>query len=329
MAKRGLVRRGRLSNWSGGTLRARIRAWTIIVITLTLGVFTGTGILMEREEIILTEGSHARALLGHLVTMPEFQSDLATANARLALMCGSLDAAGGRLEIVPQSAELTEEPPRLASQGQIIVATRELQLRDGRFELRYRADTEHLWQATRRSALLHTIHGLIALGALLLGVGWIFRNNLEAPLSRMSHEVKLIGGGGGWRPMIPPADSELDDLATALKDLGPSLEEQVREWVAAERRSGVAMTLNHIIDGVRYPLLDARLQVRELQTRGPSAPEREGKLRLLLADVDAIAGVLQAEEQLQFGVDAPAGGRTLRAARCESNTTEPDRRPLE
>ena len=280
-----------------------MRFWTVTVSTLTLTAFTGAGILEERRQLLETEAGHASALLEHLAHMPEFQGSAGDAARRLELLHGSLSPVSGTLELgIPGSGK-----------GQLpwtVLARRRLPLRDAELEMRYRADPVRLSRLTRRAVVIHSVHGLVALAALLAGTEWILRRKLVAPLHAISHEVALMRDGRGWAPRLPGTDEELRELSEALRGLGPGLEQQVREWIEAERRGAVALALAR----TRRPLREARGRVlqllAELEGAWVEPPlDRERRIRSLAEEIERIQEIVEAEalpvpRLARIGIDA-------------------------
>lgn len=270
------------------SIRARLRVWTVSVSTLTLAAFTTAGILEERRQLLATEAGHASALLEHLTHMPEFQGTAAEAETRVALLRGSLGTIGARLEIAPPGSG---DGPRPWA----ILARRRLALADSELELRYRVDPARIRDLTRRPALIHSLHGIVALAALVAGTEWILRRKLLVPLQAMSHQVELMREGHGWAPRLPGADEELRELSDALLGLGPGLERQVHEWIEAERRGAAALALA----GVRRPLRQARDRARELladlaAAGGASPNGPEPLVRELAEQIEAMTSAVDA-----------------------------------
>jgi len=271
------------------SIRERMRFWIVAVSTATLVAFSAAAILEERRQLLETEAVHASALLEHLAHMPEFQGDAAEAAARLALLHGSLAAVGGRLE-------LRAPADRDRAPSWTVLARRRLVLRDADLELRYRTDPARLERFTRRAILIHSVHGLVALAALLAAAEWILRRNLLAPLRALTHQVGLIRDGRGWTPRLPQTDEELQALSEALRGLGPGLEQQVHEWIEAERRGAVALALA----STRRSLREARGRVRQLLAAPEGAwveppLDRERRIRSLAEEIEKIPEIVEAE----------------------------------
>ena len=296
------------------SLRGRIIAWTTGVFGLTLGVFAVIWIGEVRSQIRDLEAAQARALLGHLAGMPEFQADERVARARLASLLPSLRRAGGEIRLVgldtdnltiPQTESLARWPLSLGGRA---------------FELRYASDGKRLAKLTKRIAVAHSAQALLAVAALLLGLWWILTRNLVVPLREICRALDRMRLGGGWRFATPQTDAELSPLVQAVANLGPGLEEQVYEWITAERRTAVATALSSIERGVAVPLARLRTAMAESE-ESPAPPEERERRRALRADLDRISETLAkgAQEHL-IRADAPSrvwGRRTTaRGAGC-------------
>lgn len=279
--------RGAKANGDGPrtSLRARVRLWTVAVFTVTLVAFTAAGIVEERRQLLRAESAHAGALLEHLARMPEFRSGAADATALLSVLRGSSDDLGGSLELgAPVSNPDTEGA---------VLARRRLDLEEGELELRYRADPGRLHAMTRRAILVHSLHGLIALGALLLGTEWILRRSLVVPLGTLSHEVGLMRDGHGWHPRVPATDGELQELTDAVAGLGPSLEKQVHEWIEVEKRGAVALALTAVRARLRDTQQRVLSLVAELEGETYAPPrDREQRIHSLAVEVRRLPELL-------------------------------------
>lgn len=280
------------------SIRTQLRLWMVAVSTLTLVPFTAAGILQERRQALELESAHAATLLEHLGHMPEFKGTAAEATERLSLLGGSLHATGASLALVPRGSR--EEAPAI-----LVLARRRLSLRDADLELLYRAARSRLDSLTRRAVLIHSVHGLVALAGLLAGTEWILRRKLLAPLHAISHQVSLMRDGRGWAPRLPHIDDELGELSEALRQLGPGLEQQVREWIEAEQRAAVALALAH----AKLKLKATSVRARELVTAltGAAAMPAGDHARLLAtlaAEVDALPSIAENEAVLALALPA-------------------------
>lgn len=284
------------------SLRFRIGGWTVTIFGVTLAVFTALGIAAERQNLESVARADAHALLAHLAEMPQFRSDRASAEEALHALRASVQVTGGDLELSAPDA------PR---EGRI-VETQLLDLREGPFELRYRNDPSWLPEVARRSVLLHLVHGVLALAALLVGTELILRRRLVAPLAHISHEVELMGRGWGWRASVPATDQELERLSHAISGLGPSLTSQAEQWIEAERRAAAGTVLQQMRLRLRAPRRRAYALLSELQARGLITPQGLPKVRLLIRELDSIGALIDEEEKqsCQRALPAKAGGRT-------------------
>ena len=267
---------------SRASLRSRVSLWNAAVMAATLTVLTVVAIHEERGQIVRTETAHARALLDHLARMPEFQGDVGTVRSHLELMRESLRAFGDALALAPRAERiLAPEDP-----GARLVATRSLSLRQGEFELRYVSDGDRIRRALRRSVAMHILYGLAALAALVAGTEWILRANLVVPLRSLSRQLDDMRDGRGWLTRLPHTDEELAGVARAVGDLGPALERQVNEWIEAERRAAVALSIGSI---------RARLRESEDHTSADASVQAERRrYALALADEERAAFASQA-----------------------------------
>jgi hypothetical protein len=283
----------------------------VAVSTVTLAVFTAAGVLEERRQLLDAESAHAAALLEHLARMPEFQKRAADAKSFLDVLRGSLGPVGASLDLAAPNASAWRDGP--------VLARRALRLDESPLVLRYRVDPERLREITRRSVLIHSLHGLVALVALLAGTEWILRRSLLAPLSALSHEVNLMRDGRGWQPRLPPTDQEFKELADALAGLGPGLERQVYGWIDVERRAAVARALTAARERLRGTQHRVLALLAELEDHDVAAPhDREQRIRSLTAEVRQLPEVLAAETQALFAAygstDARRGVGAVAAA---------------
>ena len=295
---------------SRGSLRLKIGGWTVAVFTVTLAIFTAAGIIEDRRQILQSEAAQAQALLKHFAEMPGFQRDFPTAISSLASIRSSVGPAGEHLELV--SSDQPASGP--------VAARSSLAIGDGAFELRYLSDVKRLNGMTRRSIVLHVTHAILTLAILLAGTEWILRRKLIAPLKTLSHQVDRMRDGGGWLPVVPATDAELEGLAAAVRGLGPALEEQVHRWVNAERHSAVTLALGRIRAGLTGPLRNIRGLVGDLEARHLVAPTGKPKLRSILGNLDLVREALQIEEEVELAHSRwpgppPAGGPQENGAR--------------
>lgn len=290
------------------SLRGRIMAWTTAVFGLTLGVFAVIWIGEVRGQVRDLEAAQADMLLGHLAGMPEFQADERAAQERLAALLPSLRRAGGEIRL----AEPATGGPAGAQADTL--ARWPLSLEGRAFELRYESDGKRLAALMRRTALVHTAQALVAVAALVLGLWWILTRNLVVPLREICRALDRMRRGAGWRFAVPQTDAELSPLVQAVAELGPGLEEQVYEWITAERRAAVATALSSIENAVAGPLARIRTALAESETEA-AAPEERERLRAVRANLDRLSDALTKGEQAHLiRADAPSRVWGRRAA---------------
>ena len=272
------------------SLRLRIGRWSVGVIAATVGILTAGGIGHERAVLLDAETGQAQALLQHLGRMPEFQDDLATVQAHVGRMRDSLARAGGELLVAPWG-----DVPAESGAGQILGRV-PLPLAEGRFAMAYRSDGMRVREAIRRAVWTHALYGLTGMAVLVAGIEAILRRRLLAPLRDLSRLLARMRDGGGWLPQLPLTDPELEELTREVAALGPGLAGQVREWVGAERRAGLALTAQYL-RRLRAPVDRASEVALQLRDLPGLAPEGGARLEALLADLGQVSGALAAEEQ--------------------------------
>jgi hypothetical protein len=283
------------------SLRGRLGRWIAWAFTATVALLTAAAVLEERRLVLAVGAANGESLLAHLASMPEFRADHATALAHVRHLDATLRGAGIRLELAPPSA----------APGERLVARRSIQVADGTFELRYRADAPWLARLVRRALAFHLVAGAAALVVLLFGAELILRARLIEPLRRFAHQVRFMRSGGGWKPKLPPSDAELTDLARALEELGPALHAQVQEWLEGERRAAAARAVSGLHVRLREPRRRVLALLGDLQARGLVGPDAKPKVRALVLEVERIAREIQDEEADLFGpIERPAAGDT-------------------
>ena len=284
------------------SLRWRIGGFTALVLGLTLAALTAAAILEERRVVLRVETDSARSLLGHLATMPEFRSSLGAAEARLAPLRDALAGAGVSVEI---------RPGGFPSQDGTL-ATAPVSLSEGPFAIVYRVDPSRLAEIVRGSAGVHVFLGALALVLLLLGTEWILRRHLVATVDAFALQVHHMGRGIGWEPRVPATDSELAGLAASLRELGPTLEAQVREWIGAERLAAEAQLLGRLRRRQSAAQKRALQSLADLHAHGLVLPQGMAALRAAVAEIESVGTAVDAEERERFGPGpmASKGGGT-------------------
>lgn len=282
------------------SLRRRLGRWIAWSFTVTVALLTAAAVLEERRLVHAVGAANGESLLAHLSTMPELQADHATALAHLQSLDTTLRGAGIRLEMTAPSAAATGA----------VVARRAIRLADGTYELRYRADAPWLARLMKRALVFHLVVGAAALAVLLVGAESILRARLVDPLRRFAHQVRFMRSGGGWEPKLPSSDTELADLARALEELGPALNEQVQVWLEAERRAAAAHALSDVRARLSEPKRRVLALLGDLQARALVTSDAKPKVRALVLEVERISREIDAEETALFE-------RTPRAAAGE------------
>jgi HAMP domain-containing protein len=284
-----------------------LSGWIVAVFTSTLALFTAAGIVEERRQILRNDTDQARAFVEHVAQMPEFKmpSTFGAAAPHLASIRDLLRAAGADLEMTPRPLRTRtgSAGPRELTTG--VLATRQISLSDGVFELAYRKDPGRYREMAARSVTIHVLHGVLALAALVVGTEWILRRRLLAPLARISHQVDHMRSGGGWLTILPQTDSELEALAGAVGRLGPALERQIQQWVEAERRAAVAFMLNVVRSELREPVREVRARASDLEARDLVSPAGKLQLRALVAATNHLTEALAAADRMTFAQQQP------------------------
>lgn len=87
---------------------------------------------------------------------------------------------------------------------------------------------------------LHFLHGMATILVFAVGIHFIVRRRVTAPIAQMVLAVKHFRLGA-WSPRLPRGGrDEIDWLADNLRDLGPHLEQNIASFIAADRKSIVA-----------------------------------------------------------------------------------------
>ena len=290
------------SHAASRSLRRRLWWWMLLIFGTTLVLFSGADLLQERRLLIANDTARATALLEHLAAMPEFHGRSADVIARLGSVRGVFRPTGLDVVLVPKEVP----PSAVASTVWPLLAKRPLRLSDGAFELRVRGDSSRLREVVRRSIVYHLLHGLLALGGLFFMTDWVLRHNLLSPLARISHQLRHIGRGGGWLPVLPETDRELLALRDSIADLGPSLESQVSQWVEGERRAAVALELQLLRQKLAGDTREVRVAAGDLLAREILSPDGKRALRSVLRQLDRVSAALSSSEFLHLPQNSAA-----------------------
>lgn len=281
------------------TLRRRLAAWAALALAAVIAALTGAAIVQERSVVTALERANGESLLAHLAGMPELREDSGEARRLVAMLASTL---GPNV-----SLSLSDAGSR---RGATVLASRPVDLADGRFELRFALEPGFLERLARRSAVVHGIQGIVALAISLGALEWILRAKLARPLAHVAHRIRSMRRGGGWEPVLPRADAEIAEVVDAVRELGPALHEQVLAWVEAERRTGEARALSGIRARLREPKIRALALLGDLQARDALSPFAKQKVRALVKEVERIAREVEGEEERMFGALSRPEDRT-------------------
>jgi hypothetical protein len=283
------------------SLRWRLGGWTIVIVSLTLIVATSIRVVDANRRMIARETSGANALLGRLVANQEMQRDVGDARAWLQIVQPALGAEYASVALVPTSAPVPTD--------ERLLARRPLSYREGNYELRYLLSRERFAATAREAVVFHAVHGVLTLLLLLAGMEWILRRRLLVPLHQLSHQVKHMGAGGGWQPVLPETDFEILEIRSAVRDLGPALAGQVDEWIQGEKRAAVALAISRLRAQLREPQRRALVLLGELQATGGVTPAGKVPARALTLEVEALSRLIDEAELAQMPMTgAPSAG---------------------
>ena len=282
MRKRSDLDSGR--SGEGRTLQFRVTAAVVVIFLVTLIVFTVIDVAGERSAYLRGENRHAVVVLTHLAAMANARPVHAEVAREIASFNVQLRSAGAHVELIPAGLSASQEAGAPAS--------RRLLLDGGRpYEIRYRVHEGMMRQAVVNAMALHLFHGLIAVAAIVAVTELLVRRRLIRPLALMTHQLAHMRKGGGWIASLPAVDAELTPITEAISDLGPVLEQQVKEWVEAERRAGVALAFQRVESQTREPLNRAQSLVRDLEALHTDSDDME-RIRSLRAEIDEVSAVV-------------------------------------
>jgi hypothetical protein len=183
--------------------------------------------------------------------------------------------------------------------GSGIVACQALDLSDGRWTLHYWSDGRFVRDRFRSALAIQLLQAGLTIAGLVAGIEWILRRSLLGPLSTISRQIERITEGGGWLASVPATDLEFDRLTRALRALGPGLEQQTRQWIAAERRCAVAAALSGIREKTLGPLRNAYLELSQLEAASLRDDGTKRRLRSAARSVEQLSAAL-AESDAQW-----------------------------
>jgi hypothetical protein len=207
------------STGSPGRLSNRLAAWSVSFLLGAVAALTIAGAIRENVGARRDRASSANALLDHLVSMSELRESEASARYQVGMLAEALGPSGVVLSLDPAS----RAPPATLD----VVAQRPLTLDGTTLQLRYGVDRAVAQELLVRSALVHLAAGGILLVVAFIVLRTLLRARVGFPLRRLAHQIRFMGAGGGWEPVLPAADAEISEVNDALRALGPALASQV------------------------------------------------------------------------------------------------------
>jgi len=256
-------------------------AGVLLCIVVALVAFS---VYWEKRSVVRVERETAIVLLDHLASMLNPASDPDEV-CRLLASVGSGTERSGLIHLVAPDAD--------APRGYYLAAYRDVTLGSGRQRLAYYASLQRTRSMARTNLLAHVAAGLVALAGLLWTTEIIVRRRLTIPLRAFVHQIRHASRGGGWAMDVPEVDSELDELRESFREFGPSLDGQMAEWIAVERRAAAAMASNRI----RLALSD--------EFQGPNEHKGSSDDELTFARIDR---VLAACDDAEWAPYTPCSG---------------------
>lgn len=282
------------------SLMRRLRLFTAAVLIASVAAFTAAAIWVQTWSVRNVEKDVANAFLEHLAGMPEMRTTLPGAERALASL-NDAARADSRFTIAPASE--VSRPPEMAAVP--------LAIPDNEYTLRYVSSGAKMHNAMAQAMLLHAVLGLVALVILLAGIEWLVRKRLLATVRALSHQVRHMSHGGGWEAHLPATDRELSALAGALKELGPALDTQAQQWIAAERRVAVVSTLREVRERSTANVRRALICIGETIAHRHAGPAAIPALRNAVAEIEHLANVPDEVEHALLPADAQAVVRAI------------------
>ena len=286
------------------SLGRRLRLFTAAVLIASVAAVTAAAIWLQTWSVRNVERDVANAFLGHLAGMPEMRATLARAEHAVASLNDAAPA-DSRFTVAPASE--VPRPPEVAAVP--------LAIAEHGYSLRYLSSDAKVNESMLRAMILHATLGLAALVTLLVGIEWLVRRRLLATVRALSHQVRHMSHGGGWEARLPATDIELSDLASALKELGPALDAQTRQWIAAERRVAVVTALREVRERSSGDVRRALVCIGEAIAHRHAGPAAIPALRSAVVEIEHLAAIPDEVERTLLPADALALIRAASASR--------------
>lgn len=271
---------------SPGRLSNRLAAWSGLLLLGAITALTITGAIRENAGVRRDRASSASALLDHLLSMSELRESEASARYQVRMLAEALGPSGVVLSLDP-----TGSAPRATLD---VVAQRPLAVEGKALQLRYGLERSMVHELMVRSALVHLAAGGILLVLALVVLRTLMRARFGFPLRRLAHQIRFMGAGGGWEPVLPAADAEIAEVNDALRALGPALASQVSARIEAERRAVAASVSSELRARLRDPMHLALTLLSDVQARDLLSPGGKQKVRAAMLQVERLSHEIDA-----------------------------------
>lgn len=267
-------------------LSNRLAAWSALFLLAAVAALTVTGVLREDAGARRDRTASAYALLDHLANMPELRNDESTARAQVEMLAEALRPSRVVLSLSPAGASPSEDVE--------VVAERPLAAGGRAMLLSYGIERAAVRALLLRSALVHLASGGVLLVFAVLVLRTLLRARFGFPLGRLAHQIRFMGSGGGWEPVLPAADAEISEVNDALRALGPALTGQIQVRIEAERRAVAASVSSELHARLREPLQLALTLLSDVQARDLLSPDGKPKVRAAMLQVERLTREIDA-----------------------------------
>jgi len=282
----GAIRRSGATTWSRlrraieeayGSFRFRTGLFVTLILTITVAIMTVVTIVQVQRELARRDAVYGAAVIDHLVAMQTPLSTSQEFREQIERLRPYLDRVGASVELVVDGEEARAGDARLV-------------LLDGEYSLRYVTRGDRTASLTREALLVHLVHGVITLVALLLVVEWGLRRRIFAPLDAMRRQLEHIRRGGRVAG-LPPVDHELDGLSSAVRGIGPAVERQVAEWIETDRRATVALMFARITHALMPSLRSALMLSEKIATSDGLPLHARRDARAIRSDLETASDI--------------------------------------
>lgn len=271
---------------SPGRLSNRVAAWSGLLLLGAIAALTITGAIRENAGVRRDRAASASALLDHLVSMSELRESEASATYQVRMLAEALRPSGVVLSLDPTGST--------SATTLDVVAQRHVDVEGKALQLRYGLERTMVRELMVRSALVHLAAGGILLVVALAVLRTLMRARFGFPLRRLAHQIRFMGAGGGWEPVLPAADAEIAEVNDALRALGPALAGQVSARIEAERRAVAASVSSELRARLRDPTHLALTLLSDVQARDLLTPGGKQKIRAAMLQVERLSREIDA-----------------------------------